>query len=344
VTVETHSDAAIFDRIKDEWDGLLDDSRPEALYLSVAWQRIWWRCLGRGDLGVTTVRDDAGRLIGVAPWFLEDVAGTRTWRPIGCVDVGDYLDVVSAPGQVEAVLGALVDFLDSDEAPAWDAMDICSLQAGSPTLEHLPRLAQAKGWQAETRLQDVAPVIPLPGDGEFETYLEALDGKQRRELRRKLRRAEAWEGGVDWYAVGPEADSETLSEELDAFLELMAMSDPEKAAFLENPGNRGFFEELAPLAADLGWLRLEFLRVEGQRAAGLFCVVFGDRQMVYNSGFNYAAFGAVSPGWVLFGYSIADAIERGLSYYDFLRGGEDYKYRLGGQDTTVHDVVVKRGH
>ena len=175
VTVETHSDAAIFDRIEDEWDGLLDDSRPEALYLSVAWQRVWWRCLGRGDLGVTTVRDDAGRLIGVAPWFLEDIAGARTWRAIGCLEVGDYLDVVCTPGQAEPVLGALVDFLASGDAPPWDAVDICSLPADSSTLEHLPRLAQAKGWGAETRVQDVAPVISLPGDGEFETYLHRIN-------------------------------------------------------------------------------------------------------------------------------------------------------------------------
>lgn len=186
-------------------------------------------------------------------------------------------------------------------------------------------------------MQDVAPVIPLPGD--FEAYLEALDGKQRRELRRKMRRAEAWEGGVDWYAVGPGHD---LSGELAAFLDLMAMSDPQKAAFLDDPGNRAFFEGLAPLAANHGWLRLEFLTVGGQRAAGLFNLIIGDRQMVYNSGLNYEDFGAVSPGWVLFGHSIGDAIERGIACYDFLRGGEDYKYRLGGQDTAVHDIVAKR--
>jgi CelD/BcsL family acetyltransferase involved in cellulose biosynthesis len=254
------------------------------------------------------------------------------------VDVADYLDVVYAPGQAEAVLAALVAYLDGDEAPAWDTLDLCNIPDGSPTLEHLPRLAEANGWEAEASVQDVAPVITLPTG--FEDYLEALDGKQRRELRRKLRRAEAWEGGVDWYTVGPEHD---LAEEVAAFLELMALSAPEKAEFLHERGYRTFMEQLAELTADLGWLQLQFLRVGGQRAAALFNVVYAGRMMVYNSGFNFSDYGAVSPGWVLFGHSIADAIEQGLAYYDFLRGGEDYKYRLGGVETRIHNAVVRRG-
>lgn len=335
--VETHQDAQVFDRLEDEWNALLDDTRPEALFLNTAWQRLWWGCLGRGDLNVLTARDDAGQLLGIAPLFLEGSQGNRTWRTIGCIDVGDYLDLIYAPSQAEPVLRAFLDTLASDDAPAWDAMELCSFRADSPTLKVLPDLARARGWQVETRVQDVAPVITLPGD--LETYMEALDGKQRRELRRKWRRAEAWEGGIEWYAVGPQHD---LAVETENFLSLMAMSDPEKAAFLEDPGNGEFFRELILLAAEKGWLHLEFLLVEGQPAAGLLNLMVGDRQMVYNSGLNYQDFGAVSPGWVLFGYSIAKAIERGLSHYDFLRGGEDYKYRLGGQDTSVHDITVTR--
>ncbi|UCC65402.1 MAG: GNAT family N-acetyltransferase [Anaerolineae bacterium] len=335
---ETHADAAVFERMADEWNSLHDPARPEALFLRAEWQGLWWRCLGRGDLNVVLVRDNDGRLTGIAPWFVEDVEGERTVQTIGYLDVGDYLGVAYAPDRAEAVLSVLLTYLDSDEAPAWDVLNVGSVPHGSPTLGHLPPLAQAEGWKVETRVQDVAPVVTLAGD--FETYLEALDGKQRRELRRKLRRAEAWEGGADWYTVGPEHD---FDEEVAAFLDLMAMSAPEKAYFLEERGYRAYMEQLAAMANDVGWLRLQFLRVEGQRAAGLFNLVYGNRLMVYNSGFNYQDFGAISPGWVLFGYSIADAIEQGMTHYDFLRGAEDYKYRLGGVDTKVYDIVIRRG-
>lgn len=337
VNVETHADAAVFEQLADEWNELLKPTCPEAVFTRAEWQGLWWRHLGRGDLHVMTVRDDAGKLVGIAPLLVEDVAGGPTLSFVGCVDVADYLDVLAAPRHSEAMLAAVIDHLDGDGAPDWDMMDLCSIPEGSPTLEILPRLARAKGWQAEVGLHEVVPVIHLPGD--FDAYLEALEGKQRRELRRKLRRAESWPGGTDWYTVGPEHD---LQEEVDAFLTLMAMSAPEKADFLAAPGHRAFMKELAQLAHELGWLRLQFLRVGGERAAGLFNLVYADRQMVYNSGFNFEDYGPISPGWVLFGYSIQDAIARGLSVYDFLRGDEDYKLRLGGQPTAVHRLVVRR--
>jgi CelD/BcsL family acetyltransferase involved in cellulose biosynthesis len=337
VKIETHADPVVFDQIADEWNSLLDPARPEALFLRVEWQRLWWQHLGRGTLNVVTIRDDAEKLVGIAPWFIEEVDGRHTLQTIGCEDVTDCLDIMYAPDQTETVLSALVDYLDGDQSPVWEVMDLCGFPDGSPTLETLPRLAEAKSWEVAVSVQDVAPVATLPGD--FDDYLMALDGKQRRELRRKLRRAEAWEDGVDWYTVGPDHD---LKEEVDAFLKLMALSAPEKAEFLEEPGHRAFFEGLAEMATDQGWLFLHFLRVGDERVAGLFNLVYGDRVMVYNSGFNYRDYGAVSPGWVLFGYCITDAIEQGMKCYDFLRGGEDYKYRLGGKDTTVHRIVVRK--
>jgi CelD/BcsL family acetyltransferase involved in cellulose biosynthesis len=34
-------------------------------------------------------------------------------------------------------------------------------------------------------------------------------------------------------------------------------------------------------------------------------------------------------------YAIRDAVERGKSRFDFLRGAEEYKHRLGGKDTEL---------
>ena len=39
---------------------------------------------------------------------------------------------------------------------------------------------------------------------------------------------------------------------------------------------------------------------------------------------------------------IKDAIERGMTYFDFLRGPEPYKYHLGGRDIGLHRLIVRR--
>jgi CelD/BcsL family acetyltransferase involved in cellulose biosynthesis len=69
---------------------------------------------------------------------------------------------------------------------------------------------------------------------------------------------------------------------------------------------------------------------------------YGDRMMLYNSGLDAATFSYLSPGIVLLTYSIQDAIRRGFRYYDFLRGDETYKYRMGAETTTLHNVIIRR--
>src|SRR5262249_42511200 len=145
--------------------------------------------------------------------------------------------------------------------------------------EALPRLLAERGFSVQTKPQEVCPIIPLPRD--FETYLEQLDKKNRHELRRKVRRAEASEDKVDWYIVGKEHD---LEAELNRFLELMAASHPEKAKFLEDPKNVAFFRTIVPQVAVCGWLQLTFLTVNGKAAATYLNFDYDNRILVYNSG------------------------------------------------------------
>jgi CelD/BcsL family acetyltransferase involved in cellulose biosynthesis len=91
-----------------------------------------------------------------------------------------------------------------------------------------------------------------------------------------------------------------------------------------------------------GMLDLSFLTVEGQRAAAMWSYSYGDRMMLYNSGLDPAGFSALSPGIVLLSYNIEHTIQRGFKKYDFLQGDEDYKYRMGGQTTTVHNLIIER--
>ncbi len=331
-----HTSPDIFERLSPEWDGLLDPARSELFFLRNDWQQIWWRHLQWGDLAILAVYDDEGNLRGIAPWFIADDMGVeRVVRTVGCTDVSDYMDIIAMPGFETPVIETLLDFMLSDEAPAWDRFSLCNIPASSPTCELFPRLANARGLTAQAVVQDVCPVIDLPGS--YDEYLDGLDKKQRHELRRKRRRAEA--AGVRWYVVGPEHD---LDAEVDAFLELMAMSSPEKAGFLEAPGQRAFFHEIGRVFFEQDLLELIFLTVDGQRAAAMWQFAYRQRMLLYNSGLDPSSFAALSPGIVLLTYSIEDAIERGMATYDFLRGDEAYKYRMGARDTRVYNVGIRR--
>jgi CelD/BcsL family acetyltransferase involved in cellulose biosynthesis len=335
VKAELHTTEAVFDLLKDEWDGLLNPEQSTDLFMTLAWQRTWWKHLGRGTLAVVSIRDDTNKLQGIGPWFIEELDGQRTVRTIGCKDVSDYLSCLARTDCQSQVFDTLLDFMLSPDAPKWNSFSLCNVPEDSPTLNLLPQIAQKHNFSVEIQDEDVCPIVHLPDN--YEKYLEGLDKKQRHELRRKRRRAEEY--GVNCYIVGPEHD---LDEEIDAFFGLMAMSTPDKAAFLQEPGHKSFFHEMGHVMLDQGYLELIFLTIEGQRAAAMWQFAYHNRMMLYNSGLNPSAYSALSPGIVLLTFSVEDAIQRGCTLYDFLQGNEEYKYRMGAVTTTVHNLNLRR--
>ena len=74
-----------------------------------------------------------------------------------------------------------------------------------------------------------------------------------------------------------------------------------------------------------------FLELGNERVAGVICFDYLGHRLLYNSGYRLE-YGRYSVGLLLKALVIEDAISERLSYFDFLRGAEPYKFHLGGQD------------
>jgi CelD/BcsL family acetyltransferase involved in cellulose biosynthesis len=195
-------------------------------------------------------------------------------------------------------------------------------------------VASGRGWTAELQRLPPCPVVSL--EGGWEAYLARLEKKQRHELRRKLRRADDHPEKVEMRIVSPAQD---VGSEMESFLGLMALGDA-KARFLQ-PAMRRQFVALTHEAHRCGCLNLAFLDVGGVPAAAYWSFDYGNRLWVYNSGLN-PAYSSLSPGWVLLGRLIQWAIDAGRTELDFLRGDEDYKYRLGGVERAIFRLTLMR--
>jgi CelD/BcsL family acetyltransferase involved in cellulose biosynthesis len=326
-----------FSALAGEWNVLLRHSPADTPFLTLEWQRTWWQHFGEDNpLLVYAFRDEGGALCGIAPLFRRVQADQRQLNVVGCEDVSDYLDIIVAPGCEQSVFAALLDAVSAPDVPEWDAMDLCNIPQASRTLEVLGALARVRGWHVEKSIQQVCPVIHLPAS--WDDYLAMLDKKERHELRRKMRRAEQGEEQVSWYVTSGE---EPLDADLDAFIALLVQSRPDKAAFMTDT-MRHFFHAVGHAAQRAGWLQLSFLEVNGVKAAAYMNFDYSNHIMVYNSGLDPQNFQWLSPGIVLMGNLIRYAIESKRAVFDFLRGDEDYKYRLGGQDTSIHRLRIER--
>lgn len=323
---------SIFSALSSEWDDLASRGMTDTPFQTLAYQRAWWTHLkpdGATLLSVVT-RDDEGALLGIGCFYACD--GQLHFN--GCIEETDYLDLIAPAAQAEVVWRATWECLMAEDIPAWRLLELCNVPALSPTRIILPELARTNQLNFDESVNEVCPIIQLPAT--FEDYLSMLDSKQRRELSRKLRRAEA--ADVTTTVVGADAE---LNAEVDSFLDLLQKSTFEKRDWL-NEGRRALFHEVARAAQDAGTLQLMFTSVEGRRAAGLFNFDYNGRIWVYNSGLDPAAFAALSPGLVLTATAIQQAIESGRKEFDFLRGNEEYKYRLGAVDTRIYRLRVAR--
>lgn len=307
------------------WLALLDQAPSRSVFMTPAWQREWLGAFGAGrPVRVLTVSDTGEALAGLLPLYEEEPG---LWRIVGGIEVSDYLDLIAAPGRDEEVWEAVLQHRAAER----DTWHLRGVRAASATAARLPALAPAHGLRAEVEREERCPVLELPDS--WDTYLGRLSGKDRHELRRKMRKLENELPEVRVRNVSAPAE---LDAALGEFLRLHRQSRTGKAKFMDERMERFFRAGLGALA-EQGWVRLWLLESAGTAVASFICTEYGGSVGLYNSGFD-PAHSKLAPGIVLLGHVIRDAIERRIPLFDFLRGDEPYKYAFGPTPTDVMSV------
>lgn len=316
------------------WNALVEQSIADSPFSRFEYLSEWWKTLGGGEwkqaelILVSAAEND--RLIGIAPLFIADYEGQRAQMLIGSIEISDYLDLIVRGQDVHRFLSGLVDFLASSLGDRWSAIDWYNLPDDSPTLAALKAVSETRGWIHSEAVYRPTPRIAL--NGSFDEYLARLEKKQRHEIRRKLRRAAESNLNVRFHLVGRDAD---IMSEMDAFFHLM-VQDPNKALFLKD-SMRAQMTSTIRAAFDQGYLWLGFLEVDGVRVAASLNFDYRNKLWGYNSGVSRDHM-ELSPGWVLLANTIQWCCENGRTEFDFMRGDEEYKYRLGGVNRFVMRV------
>lgn len=172
-------------------------------------------------------------------------------------------------------------------------------------------------------------VLELPES--FDDYLAALSKKERHEMRRKRRRYEA---SVGAQAFRREADVGPL---FDQFVRFHRMSPGEKGDFM-TPLMEDYFARLLQLP---GWGIDSLVDPDGALVAAGFGYFDETGYYLYNSAYD-PHHADVSPGVVLLGSLIELNIDRRSPVFDFLKGDEHYKYRLGAKPRQLYRIAGTR--
>jgi CelD/BcsL family acetyltransferase involved in cellulose biosynthesis len=262
----------------------------------------WWEHLGAGDLEVVDV--------GGAAWAFITADGEVT--AAGTADLVDYRSPLG--GDPTELIGSVVADRGSGTTFSFDSLPVEAAEAVTKALE-------AAGVATTTSPCADTMVLTLDGGD----HLGGLDAKQRHEVRRKQRRFEE--------ALG-EASLVDDPARFDEFVALHRAAPGDKGDFMTGE-MEGFFRDLLVLP---GVARLDCLVTAGDRlvAAG-FGFEDADAYYLYNSAYDPAV-ADVSPGIVLLHHLIRRVNASGRRRFDFLKGTETYKRRLGAEPRPLYLV------
>lgn len=315
-----------FDALEPEWLALWPAVPAATPFHHPAWHRVWLRHFGQSVAPVFLGLRRGAELVGVATLQMDQGEA----RELGDHNVRDYAGPLVLPGEEAAAASGIVEWLREDLTPA---ATFWGLAKDSPVCSALLQIPENTGWQAEESPEAVCPGADLPGD--FESFVASLPKHDRHELRRKMRNFEAAGDAAYVSFTGPGE----VSAAMDTLFDLMRRSRADKADFLTRE-MESFFQDLAATFAELGLVRLSKLTLDGQPVGMTLSFEDGQTSYLYNSGFEPER-RALAAGLVSKAYAIQEAIELGRTRFDFLRGEEEYKRRLGGVDRQVVTVRLK---
>lgn len=314
VTQETFASIAL------AWNELCRRARADSPFVTPGWLAVWWQELGRGGERYLCAVRDGSAVIGIAPLALTENRASFMGSP----DICDYQDFVVAPEREWVFFNTLLTSLVEDGIRS---LDLLSVRPDSTVLTSLVGIARERGLAISCEAHDVSLELDLPAT--WDEYIEMLSAKQRHEVRRKLRRlGEA--GEIDYDIEGDPRES------MELFLRLFRANREDKAAFM-TAQMESFFKSIAETMADT--LRLGVLKIDTLPVATVMCFDYRDVVYLYNSAYD-ARYDSLSVGAISKALCIQNSIQMGRKRFDFLKGAEVYKYRLGGKEIPLYDCRI----
>lgn len=310
-------------RLRPEWEALWRRDPAATPFQSPAWLLPWLRFFASDKPVMLTARArcDGGcrrPLVGLLPLYLLAEADRCKLLPIG-IGVSDYIDALvdpAAPEAVDRLLAAIA------EIPGWDECWLPDLpRDGSLARAHPP-----DGLLDRSVAALPCPVLALPADPAI--LVETLPPSIRRDLRQGCARGTA-AGDLTLESIG--------ELQIDAAMDdLFRLHGQRWQARGEDGVCRdqlvqGFYRASAHSLSSAGMLRLYRLSLDDRAIAVHYGLAAKGRAYYYLGGFDPTQ-SRLSPGKQILSYAIEKAIAERAAHFDFLRGGEPYKYAWGAID------------
>ena len=312
-----------FFELKHEWNNVLERSRDNHIYLTWEYFSIFLKHFGKETkLRILCIKEK-NKIIAIAPlrqsrynfanWFSYNVIEPLAYRR------ADYTGLILAEKEAECLklfLNYLVEHGDWDFIYLYDVPGTSMIPHLLPKVsEDVPTFELIEGV--------ICPYIALPNS--MDILMKGLDTKFRKNLRRCMRNLQK-----DYQRVELKRYDEfsSVEEAMKIYFELHQERWKSKGVpgVFNTKKHRDFGLDVAKRFAKNGWLALYFLTANDKPVAVQYCLEY-KQKMYYGLGGYDPDYSQYSVGNLILAKVIEKCIEKKIKEYDFLKGGEPYKFR-----------------
>ncbi len=277
---------------------------------------------------------DGPKCIGIAPFFIanQEPLG-RVLRIMGSGEAcADYLSILSLSTDADRVAKSISDWMRQrqDERgccdsslPQWDLMELDGLDSECPTLRAFLHSIESNGFGV--RLSSKVNTWRLSISDSMDDYLSQLSKQSRRKIRTAIKRFDSHEFQVSIASRDDEFDA--AWNQLIALHQRRRNSLGESGCFASGVFN-DFLLDVAKAFFESGMLDLVSVARGECIIATELCFRGLTTTFAYQIGIEPDSL-KENPGWLVNAASIRHAMRQEQSGFDWCRGDEEYKRRLG---------------
>ena len=307
------------DELKKLWD-ILNSGESYSPFLSFDMHNSWFKIFKRES--EIYIINHSNKLL--MPLLIDNGKAEFT----GGMDLFDLHDLIGPNSYSQSILDEILQHCFSIKGI--NELKIFSVLQDSYFFNKITKSAKNLSLTVDVTFEDVSPYIELPIN--WDQYLLNLSKKNRHEVKRKLKKLETF-GNVEIL----NSNNKNIDENIELFFSLMSFNK-DKNKFLTKQ-RKLFMKKNITSAVLNNFGSLNFLVVNNIKVASSFYFENSKKISVYNSGYD-PDYRELSVGVLNHILNIKKFLNH-KSEVDFLRGDEEYKYRIGCKDRILVSISIK---
>lgn len=332
--IKVVSDYDGFRKRRDAWEELLSRSGADNVFLTYEWVDACIRHFYKDQRLLILYVFEGDRPVGIAPLVIRKYGyfglPVKAVSFIGTI-ISDRMDFI-LDGNKKEIMASILEYLMGIN-PEWDFIDFQEMA------EHTGNAETIKAWLKDRKvLKIIGPPVKsffIHFNGNKDSSCRKFSRNLRAGLNKIKNRGSGSDARFERY-INKDMGQDGLFYTMNT-IEDLSWKGEKRLGIFSKENTRDFHREIFDTFSKKRWLDISVLSLNEKPIAYAYSYIYGKRSYVYNIAFD-KRYSDLSPGTALTWWILKDSLDRGLSEFDFIRGGDSWKNRFT-QDFKTHNRV-----